>query len=301
MPIPLFRVRLDEDLVDLATAPLRIALIVLLAVVLRVVVHRAVGRLVRRMTIGALPDALRERAPVRLLEGSPEAVERRRQRAETLGSVLRSVVSFVLLGVATLMVLSELGLDLRPVLASAGIVGVAIGFGAQHLVKDFLAGMFLLLEDQYGVGDVVTLGTAEGVVESVGLRSTRLRAVDGTVWHIRNGEVASVGNRSQGWGRVVLDVPVPAGTDLDRAAEVLREVTAGLRDDDAWAPLVLGEPELWGVGSWGTDSTVLRLAVRTAPHEQERVAGELRRRLVTALAGGVTEPPPKRRTTRTRA
>ena len=182
----------------------RLLLILVLALVLRTLLHRAVRRLVRTVVEGSTPVVLRplkERARGTMFEATALLSERRRQRAETLGSVLRSVVSVTVVSVAAAMALSELGLDLTPVVASAGIVGVAVGFGAQNLVKDFLTGVFMLLEDQYGVGDVVDAGPATGTVEAVGLRTTRLRDVEGTVWHIRNGEIVRVGNKSQGWAR----------------------------------------------------------------------------------------------------
>lgn len=163
----------------LVTRPLRIGLIVVLALLIRRVVHRAIRRTISRATAAGL-------------------TERKRLRAETLGSILRSTTSAVVLTIAAVMVLGELGLDLAPIIASAGIAGVALGFGAQNLVKDFLSGMFMILEDQFGVGDEVDTGYGTGVVEAVGLRTTRLRDVTGVVWHVRNGEVVRIGNRSQG-------------------------------------------------------------------------------------------------------
>ena len=163
----------------LVTRPLRIVVIVVLALLLRRILHRAIGRTITRATAAGL-------------------TERKRLRAETLGSILRSTTSAVLLSVAVVMVLGELGLNLAPIIASAGIAGVALGFGAQNLVKDFLSGMFMILEDQFGVGDEVDTGFGTGIVEAVGLRTTRLRDVTGVVWHVRNGEVVRIGNRSQG-------------------------------------------------------------------------------------------------------
>lgn len=294
----LLEVRLDRRVTDLAAAPLRIVVILVLALLLRSLLHRAVKRLVARMTAGALPSLLlplREKAPPRLAEAAPVAVERRRQRAETLGSVLRSAISVVVLGTAAATALSELGIDLRPILASAGIVGVAVGFGAQNLVRDFLAGFFLLLEDQFGVGDVIDAGPAEGEVEAVGLRSTRLRSIDGTVWHIRNGEIVRVGNRSQGWARAVLDVPVPKGTDVARAGARLLAVARELRAEPEWQAVLLADPELWGVESMGSDGVVVRVVAKTLPLEQWRVARELRQRFAAAVEEGLDKPLPRRR------
>ena len=146
------------------------------------------------------------------------------QRAETIASVLRSTVTAVVGTIAFIEILGTLGINLGPIVASAGIVGVALGFGAQNLVKDFLSGIFMILEDQYGVGDVIDLGVgdANGTVEAVGLRITRLRDVKGQVWHVRNGEVVRVGNKSQGWSRAVLDVPVAYGNDVAEASAVIK-------------------------------------------------------------------------------
>ena len=155
------------------------------------------------------------RAPTALARTGEIPSLRRVQRAETVGALLASVASFGIWTLAALMALGTLGLDLGPLIAGAGIVGVAIGFGSQNLVRDFISGIFMLMEDQYGVGDVVDAGPATGTVEGVGLRTTRLRDVNGTLWHIPNGEIRRVGNRSQGWARALVDVEVAYSTDLD--------------------------------------------------------------------------------------
>jgi small-conductance mechanosensitive channel len=272
---------------------LRIALILLLAIALRVVVHRAISRVVDRAIVRpAVPEALRQR----LIDTTPAAAaERRRQRAETIGSVLRSLSSILIFGVALTTVLGELGVDLGPVLASAGILGVALGFGAQNLVKDFLNGIFMILEDQYGVGDAIDVGEASGIVEAVGLRVTRLRSVDGTVWHVRNGEILRVGNMSQGWSRALLDVSVAYGTDVEHALEVIERVADEVAAGDKVGAFVLDEPEVWGVERLGADGIDIRLVVKTAPLEQWKVARELRSRLKEAFdAEGIEIPFPQR-------
>ncbi len=180
----------------------RILLVIVLAFVLRAVLFRAIKRLIKQATETSVPVVLRplrEKTPSLLIAASPLLSERRKQRAGTIGSALRSVTSIVVFTLAVTTILGELGVDLGPVLASAGIVGVAIGFGAQNVIKDWLNGMFMILEDQYGVGDVIDAGPAIGTVEAVSLRTTRLRGEDGTVWHVRNGEVLRVGNLSQGY------------------------------------------------------------------------------------------------------
>jgi len=264
----------------------RLLLIVVLAVVVRSLLNRAVRRLVHTVIEGSVPVALQPlTARVRGTVFEPTALlfERRRQRAETLGSVLRSIVTVTVSSVAGAMVLSELGLDLTPVVASAGVVGLAVGFGAQNVVKDFLTGIFMLLEDQYGVGDVVDAGPATGTVEGVGLRTTRLRDIEGTVWHIRNGEIARVGNKSQGWARVLLDVPLLLNSDVPAVRALALEVSEALWNDPDWQGKVIEQPEVWGLESMSTDGLLLRVALKTAPLEQWAVARELRGRLVAAF------------------
>jgi len=204
---------------------------------------------------------------------------RREQRANTTGSLLKSIATGIVYTVVGFMVVAELGYDIGPLIASAGILGVALGFGAQSLVADFLSGVFMILEDQYGVGDVVDVGEATGSVEAVGLRVTRLRDVNGTVWYVRNGEVARVGNMSQNWARTVLDIPVAYGEDLGHIRGILQETAHGLYEDPAYSPVILEEPEVWGVERWEPDSIVVRVVLKTAPLEQWNVARELRERI----------------------
>ena len=176
------------------------------------------------------------------------------------------------------MILSELGIDLAPLLAGAGMLGVALGFGAQSVVRDFLSGMFMLLEDQYGVGDVIDAGDASGTVEGVSLRTTRLRDVEGVVWHVPNGEIKRVGNKSQQWSRAVLDVPVAFETDIEHAKRVIKETADAVWRRAPWSTMILGEPEVWGVEELGAQGVVIRLVVKTHPLEQWKVARELRAR-----------------------
>jgi small conductance mechanosensitive channel len=179
--------------------PIAIVLIIIIALVLRWLVKRALDRVVRRASEGAIPAVLaRTKAGEVLADLRPGAAARRRERAMTMGSVLKSIASGLILGVASIMILAEIGVNVAPILTGAGIVGVALGFGAQNFVKDFLAGVFMILEDQLGVGDVVDTGHATGTVEAVGLRVTRLRDDQGTIWYVRNGEVIRIGNESQG-------------------------------------------------------------------------------------------------------
>lgn len=205
--------------------------------------------------------------------------ERARRRTETLGSVLKSAASLVIYTIAALMALSEFSVNLGPLVASAGIVGIAFGFGAQDLVKDFLAGTFMLLEDQFGVGDIIDAGPAAGVVEVVSLRTTQLRDVHGTLWHIPNGEIVRVANKSQQWARVVLDVEVAYDTNINNAMTVIKQVADGVWHEAIPNATILEEPEIWGVESFGASAIAIRLAVKVEPGEQWATSRELRRRL----------------------
>jgi small conductance mechanosensitive channel len=266
--------------------PAYILLIAVIAIVVRHLLHRAINRLVASTSDGAVPTVLKplkERLPSSFQDTASIFPERRRQRAEAIGSVLRSFATASIYSIAGLMMLTQLGLDLAPLIASAGVAGVALGFGAQTLVKDLIAGLFMLLEDQYGVGDVVDLGSASGTVEAVGLRITTIRDARGVLWYIRNGEIVRVGNKSQGWAVVLVDMPI-GFANVDRASEVLRAAAAELGEDPAWSEDLIEPPEMLGVEQITVDGAVLRTSVKTASAAQWRVGRELRRRLTEALA-----------------
>jgi small-conductance mechanosensitive channel len=218
------------------------------------------------------------------------------RRVETVAALFRSIASVTVWTIAVLMALSELGLNLGPLIAGAGIVGVAIGFGAQNLVRDFLSGIFMLVEDQYGVGDVIDAGPATGTVESISLRSTRIRDVNGTVWHLPNGHIERVGNRSQQWARAVLDVGVSYQTDIAHATDVIRRTAQSMCEDPAYAETILSEPEVWGVEDLGADGVTIRIVLKTAPNEQLTVTRELRARVKAAFDEAGIEIPFAQRT-----
>jgi small conductance mechanosensitive channel len=270
--------------------PLRILLIVVIALIARYVLNRMVTRLTRSASDDHRPGLLR---PLReRITPSPEAAivrtERRRQRAEALGSVLRSSVSVTVFAIALMLILGELGVNLAPLIASAGIAGVALGFGAQNLVKDFITGLFMLLEDQYGVGDLVDVGEATGTVEAVGLRITTIRDARGVLWYIRNGEIVRVGNRSQGWALVVIDVPV-GFAGVEEATAVLRAAAAAVTDDPEFSDDLLEPPEVLGVEQITIDGAVVRTTAKTHSDAQWRVARELRLKLTEAMEeAGIT-------------
>jgi moderate conductance mechanosensitive channel len=285
----------SEKLVDfLLGAPLSIVATVIGALIVNRLSRRALKRALRGLHSGGVRErlsAVRRRTPDALLE-TDEISIRATQRIEALASVLRSVISFVLMVVAALLILGQLGFNLAPLLAGAGIVGVAIGFGSQSLVKDFLSGFFILVEDQFGVGDIVDLEPGiSGTVEAVSLRTTRLRSVDGTVWHMPNGEIRRVGNMSQHWSRALLDVDVAYDTELDHARAVIKRVA-----DELWehGHDILEEPELWGVEALGQHAVTIRLVVKTRPSRQWVVSRELRERIKRAFdAEGIEIPFPQ--------
>jgi small conductance mechanosensitive channel len=275
----------------LINKPARILAILLVAFVLRRLAIRLVNRLTTIPRGGKLPTLLRplrDRAPDML---GPVVVDRRRQRATTIGSVLKSMSTFLIYGIAFVEILSELGFQLAPIIASAGVLGVAIGFGAQNLVRDFLSGMFMMLEDQYGVGDVVDLGGATGTVEAVGLRITTLRDIKGTVWYMRNGEVLRVGNSSQGFAVAVVDVPLSYRADIDLATSVITEAISAAVAESPLSDLVLGPPEVLGVESVTPEGILLRLTAKVRPGKQWAVQRALRQHIIAALEEAEFEPP----------
>jgi small-conductance mechanosensitive channel len=257
------------DVADVAIGkPLAIAGLLLLGLVLRWLLHRVIDRVISRAETGVLPDR------VNLATST-----RRVQRAQTMGSLLKSIITGVLVAVFGTMILSELGVNIAPIIASAGIIGIALGFGAQSLVKDFLSGIFMIFEDQFGVGDVVDIGPASGTVEAVTLRITRLRDLNGTVWYVPNGEIMRVGNMSQNWARAVIDVSVGYGEDLTRVRRVLTEIAHEMWEDEEFRGVVIEEPEVTGVEMLAADSVHLRVMLKTLPLEQWAVAREMRQRI----------------------
>ncbi|HEY4421907.1 MAG TPA: mechanosensitive ion channel family protein [Pseudonocardia sp.] len=274
---------------------LHVGLIVLLACAARFLIHRAINRIVDGATSSRLTRlvgrAPRFRGPVPNGNGNVPVSQRRAQRARTIGSVLRSLSSVVILLIGSVMVLAEFGVALGPILASAGIVGVAVGFGAQNLVRDFLSGMFMLLEDQYGVGDIVDLGEASGVVESVGLRITTVRDVNGTVWYVRNGEILRVGNKSQGYAVAVVDLPLGHSADISEATEIIATTAQGRVAEKDVAESVLEAPEVLGVEKVGAEGVTLRMTVKVKPGKQFAVQRALNAVITDALDNaGVPRP-----------
>ena len=262
----------------------------IIALIVRGLLHRLINRVIRRAAEGVMPERLRVRMTTSFDSAAAVLTERRRQRAETLGSVLSHLISIVVFGTAALMVLGRFGMNLAPVLTSVGILGVAVGFGAQELVKDFIAGMFMLMEDQYGMGDLVDTGAAVGTVEAVTLRITRLRDADGRVWYVRNGTITRVGNESQGWSRALVDIPVAYESDISGIRELLQEIASQIWADPGFRDVALvEEPQVYGLEQISDKAMIFRITVKTLPAHQADVARELRLRVKAALdRAGVT-------------
>jgi moderate conductance mechanosensitive channel len=261
----------------------RIAFVLVLALFVRAVINRLIKKVTERAATTTLAVTPNGRAHKEAAGVQMAGTERREQRALALGSILRSAVSVIVFGVAALTIMSILGFNLAPVLASTAVLGVALGFGAQNLIRDYLAGLLMLVEDHYGVGDTINAGVATGTVEAMTLLTTRLRDVNGVVWHIRNGTIESVGNESQGWSRAVIDYPVPYEEDLSRIRALMEQAANGLYREGGWKELMLEKPEVWGAQGLSGKEVTMRLVAKTAPMRQLEVGRELRARVKAAL------------------
>ena len=273
-------------------ALVHITLIVLISFGVRALVFRAVNRLTKLTAVGATPPILRPlRAQARRALNRAVSAERRQQRALAVGSLLKSVTSFLIFGTAVILILAELGINVAPLLASAGIAGGALAFGAQNLIKDFLAGIFMTLEDQYGVGDAVDLGSASGTVTTVGLRTTTIRAGDGTIWYVRNGEVMRVGNSSQGEAVVAIDLPLPYDADTARAGEIALAQTRMVSASAEFADLIDEEPQLLGIVDIEPGIVTIRLTATVRSGDQDAYLRAVRAAIKTAFdAARVKDP-----------
>lgn len=311
-PATLAGLTVDEARDWFLDAPLHILLIIALAVLARWLAHRFINTLVR--TLVARRTSTTESGSVAIIDPVPTAelptmrrgarraarvlsdsglvdTDRQKQRVETLGSVLRSISSVVIWTIAVLMIGTEVGLNMAPVLASAGVGGVALGFGAQSLVKDFLSGMFMILEDQYGVGDLIDTGAVVGTVEAVSLRVTRVRDMQGVVWYVRNGEIVQIANRSQGWQNGSVDVPVSSDEDPERAIAVITKAVKGMETEEKWSRSMLEPATVAGVDSITAGTMIIKVLVKCAPNEHWGVQREILERTKIALQkAGVRGP-----------
>ena len=270
--------------------PLAILLIVLLAWVANRIVRTLIKRSMSRMLEPNSRKSVRwvrDKSPDMLLRTQANNL-RTEARVQTLSTVFRGMATAGIWLIAILWILSILQVSLGPIVATAGVAGVALGFGAQYMIRDFLAGIFMVIEDQLGVGDIVDLGDAKGTVEKITLRSTRLRDVHGVVWHVPNGQIQRVANKSHEWARAVLDLEVGFDTDVAAAERLIQSTADALAADEHWMAQILETPEVWGVESFTEHGVTIRLVIKTKPSSQFGVMRELRARLKSAFeANGI--------------
>jgi small conductance mechanosensitive channel len=276
--------------------PLTIAVVLLVAWIVSRIARRYVRHGVHRLVASDNTVARRRLSAIGLETFKDEEPDPRREaRAASISAVVTSTVTVLIWTIALLIALGEAGINLGPLVAGAGIAGVALGFGAQSLVKDCISGLFMLIEDQYGIGDNVDLDEASGIVEKISLRATVLRDLEGTVWHVPNAEVQRVGNKSQLWSVAVVDVDVAYDADIARVREVLHAAAVEVCAQAEWVDLILDEPEVLGVEMLGPDAVTVRVTVKTSPGVQWRLQRALREHLKSRLdREGIEIPFPQR-------
>jgi small conductance mechanosensitive channel len=284
---------LSQVLGELGGTALTIAAIVGVAALMNFLVVRIISRAVKRWIVSghsrddSLVDNPEQTVELQIMIMS----QRREQRARAIGQLLRSGLTLLIWGTASLLILTELGVNIAPLLASAGVVGVALGFGAQTLVKDYLSGFILIVEDQYGVGDLVDLGPVVGYVEEVALRVTRVRDMTGVVWYVRNGEILRVANQSQGWTMAAAVLPVSYSADLERVRAIVEEVGAEMHNDPITKEMMLGRPSFAGVDAVSGEAVFVRVICKARAANQVTLTRELRERLKGAFdRNGVVVP-----------
>ncbi|HET8868734.1 MAG TPA: mechanosensitive ion channel domain-containing protein [Agrococcus sp.] len=266
---------------DVWGAPISVLLVVIGAFVAFWVVKAIVTRVVHEVVTGVKRKA--DAADTEALANSPLAQVRVVQRTRAIGSVLNTLAAWVIAAFAVILILSILGVNAGALVAMAGFIGAAAGVGAQGVITDFLNGLFMVFEDQLGIGDIVDLGEASGVVESVGIRVTQVRDVHGTLWYVRNGQIVRVGNESQGWARVVVDQAVPYDADIDTVQQRLLDIATDMSEDPAWLHRIIDKPEIWGVESVSAEAVVVRLVVKTRASAKYEATRELRKRVKLGL------------------
>jgi moderate conductance mechanosensitive channel len=268
----------------LLDVPLAIVITIAVALVVRGVILLVIRRVVNQIVSG-----VKKRQKVddtQALQASPLAAVRTVQRTRTIGTVLTNVTNaavIIVLAIALVNIIAPGAAGAFSLITAA--LGAGLGFGAQNIVKDVLNGLFIVIEDQLGVGDVVDTGFATGVVESVGIRVTQVRDVNGVLWYVRNGEMLRIGNMSQGWSRVIVDLGVPYDADVDEVEERLLDTAVAMSKEAKWQRLVLEKPEIWGIESISAEAVVVRLVVKTRSGSKDDVARELRGRLKATLDG----------------
>ena len=258
---------------------------IIATIVIALILQKALGWIIRRVVLRTSERARRERLEqTRKVTRTAELsvillTQRTEQRAAAIGSLLSSIIAITVWGVAIIVILETLSVDIAPLLASAGVIGVILGFGAQTLIKDYLSGIFIILEDQFGVGDIVDVGPVVGTVEEVSLRYTRLRDMSGVVWYVRNGEILRVANRSQGWTLAIVDIPVDYDSDLDRVRDLIEKVAIDMDEDPTYDDMLLGQPVFAGVESMSGNAVVVRVTAKAVPEMQVQLVRTIRERI----------------------
>ena len=258
---------------------------IIATIIIALVLQKALGWIIRRVVLRTSERARRERLEqTRKVTRTAELsvillTQRTEQRAAAIGSLLSSIIAITVWGVAIIVILEALSVDIAPLLASAGVIGVILGFGAQTLIKDYLSGIFIILEDQFGVGDIVDVGPVVGTVEEVSLRYTRLRDMSGVVWYVRNGEILRVANRSQGWTLAIVDIPVDYDSDLDRVRDLIEKVAIDMDEDPTYDDMLLGQPQFAGVESMSGNAVVVRVTAKAVPEMQVQLVRSIRERI----------------------
>ncbi|WP_298331944.1 mechanosensitive ion channel family protein [Haloactinopolyspora sp.] len=267
---------LNERSAAMITGAINIVIIIVVAIAVRALLGRAIDQLVKR-TVSSQQRVSRAKVAGRIIRSANASrAERQKQRADTISSVLKSVSTFVVFGVAFVTILGQFGIALGPILASAGVLGLAVAFGAQSLVQDFMAGMFMMSEDQYGIGDVVDVGDAVGTVEAVGLRVTKIRDLNGGLWYVRNGEIMRVCNMNQDWANAVVELPLAYDVDLEEATQVIQASIDEFADDPEYSDQILERPDVSGVVAIGNGAVTVRVMVTTRPGSQWAIGRALR-------------------------
>ena len=291
------------EIANTFSRPIRILLILIFAYLINRTMRLIVRRIVKNLSKQSSHDKIKNfkrRTGLSMLETSETPSGRSVQRAQTIGTAIKGVMTFVIVSATIFFTLSTYNVEFAPLFAGAGIFGVVIGFGAQSMIKDFLAGIFIIFEDWYGLGDEIDAGEASGTVEQVTLRSTRLRDIYGVVWYIPNGEIIRAGNKSQQWGRALLDIGVSLDTDLVYAQKVIKDTADELAKDRASS--ILGRPEVLGIQEIATDRILIRVIIKTIPSAQWEITRELRLRIKVAFdKAGIVLPMPSQSVTYTNA
>ncbi len=274
--------QVGQSSLDVGLKALHILVIAVVCIVIAWILKFVIRRIVSRIVSGAKSKA--NVVDTQALERSPLAEARIVQRTRTLGTILQNIVNVALVMIGAVLIVQVVNESILGSLTLiTAAVGAGLGFGAQNIVKDVLNGIFIVAEDQIGIGDVVDLGLATGIVEYVSVRVTSVRDVNGTLWFVRNGEILRIGNMSQGWSRVIVDLAVPADADITEVETAMLEAAKVLAKEPKWRTRIIEKPEVWGLESVSGDALVIRLVMKTRANAKDDVARELRMRLKHAI------------------